>query len=106
MIKVTTSNLLHMLTVSTSQFHSFKIYFNQDKKTPGIPQVLPTQWTAAKSLGKGKDNETITALAAAKHPVPAVGSGLQLSLSYEQRFLPVPQQLLLKLSERWSFQRG
>lgn len=89
-----------MLTVSTAQFHFFKIYFNQDKKTPGIPQVLPTQRTAAKSLRKGKDNETITALAGAKDPVPAAGSGLQLSLSYEQRFLPGPLQLLLKLSER------
>lgn len=58
---------------------------------PGIPHVLPTQQTA-KSLGKGKDNET-------KDPMPAVGSGLQLSPSCELKFLSDPLQLLPKISE-------
>lgn len=105
-LKVTTrSNLLHILTVSTEQFHFFKNLLEpriEDKKTPGIVPVLPT----AKSLGKGKDNETITAMAAAKDPMPAVGRGLQLSLSHEQKFLPGPLVLLPKLSEGWSYQRG
>lgn len=61
---------------------------------PGIPHMLPTQQTA---LGKGKDNETIPA--AAKDPMAAVGSGLQLSPSYEQKFLPGPLQLLPKICE-------
>lgn len=63
-----------------------------------MPHALPTQQTA-KSLGKGKANETITAPAAAKDPMPAEGSGFQLPPSQEQKFLPGSLQLLPKTSK-------
>lgn len=101
MIKVTTrSNLLRILTVSTAQSHFFfsftltRIKRHQEYHKSFHLSKLLSLWEKGRTMSQSQHRQQPRI-----DPTPAVGSGLQLSLLYEETFLPGPLQLLLKLSE-------